>query len=177
MTLGTPIFLVGYMCSGKSTLGRALACALGCEFIDLDDVVEKQAGRTISEIFATDGEASFRRMESEALRSVLNRRAIIALGGGTPCHGDNMDVINKAGLSVLLEAPVPRLVERLLLGGDKRPLVAGKSADELTRFVTSALATRAPHYNKAACRFDSSRLENENEINESVNRFITQILR
>lgn len=176
MTLEKPVFLVGYMCSGKSTLGRALARSLDCEFIDLDDEVEARAGRPITEIFATDGEAAFRRMESEAMVRLLNRRAVIALGGGTPCHNDNMEAVNRAGLSVFLEAPVERLVERLVLGADKRPLAAGKNVDELTQLVTSGLAARGPFYRKARYRFDSSSLENQSQIDESVNRFIAQFL-
>lgn len=175
-----PIFLVGYMCSGKSTLGRALARALNTDFVDLDDYIEHKQGRTIAEIFATDGEAAFRTAEATALDEVIGgnsgRRTIVALGGGTPCRPGVMDRLNAAGIAVHLDAPVDRLVERLKLGAEKRPLVAGKSACQLTEYVTSMLTVRNPFYTKARHNFDSSRLETESQIDESVARFIATFL-
>ena len=94
MTAGAPIFLVGYMATGKTTLGRALQAAAGVEFVDLDSVVEQRAGMCVSEIFGRLGEAEFRRLESEALDLMLSRRTgrrlVVACGGGTPCHGNNI---------------------------------------------------------------------------------------
>ncbi len=175
-----PIFLVGYMCSGKSTLGRALARALGTDFIDLDDYIESRQGRTIAEIFAADGEAAFRQAEADALDEVIaasgRSRQVIALGGGTPCRPGVMDRLNDAGMAVHLTAPVARLVERLELGAAQRPLVAGKSAGELTAFVTAMLAERNPYYSLARYTFDSSRLEDQAQIDESVARFIATLL-
>ncbi len=164
------------MCSGKSTLGRALAYRLGCDFIDLDDEIESQARMSVSDIFKHHGQDAFRKMESETLVEVIGRSAdrltIVAVGGGTPCFGNNLDLMNDAGMTVLLEAPVERLVERLLLGQSKRPLVAGKSPDELREFVAEALESRRPFYERAPYRFDASRLEDEPMINQSVEQFI-----
>ena len=119
-------------------------------------------------------------MESETLADIINdggeNLTIVAVGGGTPCFGDNMDMMRRAGKTILLEAPVERLVERLLLGRDKRPLVAGKKPEELVDFVTEALEARRPFYERAVFRFDASRLEDETMINQSVDKFIEQIL-
>lgn len=168
------------MCSGKSTLGRALARRLGWRFIDLDSEIESAMSMTVSEIFRVHGPETFRQYEIDTLRKVAERYAnenvVIAVGGGTPCFADNMDVMNRSGLTVFLEAPVSRLVERLLIEGHSRPLVAGKSAGELTGFVSSGLEDRMTFYKQARHRFDSSRLENQKMIDESVNQFIDQII-
>ena len=169
------------MCSGKSTLGRALAYRLGCNFIDLDDEIERRAEMSISDIFSRHGQECFRKMESETLADVIKNNdgamTIVAVGGGTPCFGDNMNLMKEAGTTVLLEAPVERLVERLLLGQEKRPLVAEKSPEEIHQFVIEALANRRSFYERASHRFDASRLEDETIINQSVDQFIEKFLK
>jgi shikimate kinase len=96
-----PVFLIGYMGCGKTTLGEVLARQMGVPFIDLDEYIEHQQGMTIVEIFASDGEARFRELETAALRDVAAAGgAIVACGGGTPCHGDNMALMNQTGITV-----------------------------------------------------------------------------
>ena len=179
--MNNKIFLIGYMCSGKTTLGRALAHHLGCRFVDLDEEIEHRAGMSVSEIFQTLGEDRFRQMESDVLADIAgnrsDRQTIVAVGGGTPCFGNNFELMSRAGKTVLLETPVERIVERLILGQDKRPLVAGKKPDELRTFVVKAIETRRPFYERARYRFDSSKLEDEQMIAESVERFIDQFLK
>lgn len=167
------------MCSGKTTLGRALAERLGREFIDLDDAVERRSGRSVAEIFATDGEAAFRHLERETLDDILlragNRSVVVACGGGTPCREGVMEVLNGGGVTVWLVAPVERIVERVLLEPGKRPLLAGKSREELTRMVGRMLDERRPYYSQAAHTFDASLLESESQVAESVTDFIARI--
>lgn len=120
-----PIFLIGYMCSGKTTLGRALGRALGREFIDLDQRIEAGQGRTIKEIFATEGEEAFRRIEQETLKTVaVSGAPVIACGGGTPCGPGAMDLMNSMGVTVWLQPSWDRLLPRLMHGRRKRPLIA-----------------------------------------------------
>ncbi|MDE7396684.1 MAG: shikimate kinase, partial [Muribaculum sp.] len=98
------------MGSGKTTLGRELQRLTGRQFVDLDALIEDQFGMSISDIFALKGEGYFRRLEAETLRSTANMSdAIVALGGGTPCHGDNMDWLLDNGITVFLDAPVEKL--------------------------------------------------------------------
>ncbi len=174
-----PIYLIGYMCSGKTTLGRALARATGRPFVDLDDLIEERAGCTVREIFASRGEAAFREMETEALAAASETPggAIIACGGGTPCFGSNMDFMNARGITVWLDVTDhERLLVRLKEGKAKRPLIASLTDGEIESFITRQMETRRPHYSRARVLFDSSLLENEEEVAATVGRFIDQII-
>ncbi len=123
-----PIFIIGMPASGKTTFGRALARRLGREFIDLDFCITQRFRASVAEIFARDGEEAFRRREAAMLREVGEMEdVVVACGGGTPCFSSNMEYMNGRGLTVCLTATPERLRERMLLGGDKRPLVKGKS--------------------------------------------------
>ena len=177
---GAPIFLIGYMASGKTTLGQALAQSTGRRFVDLDQYIEQAAGKTVRQIFADSGEQAFRDMETAALATLArdcDDDLIIACGGGTPCFGNNIDIMNTAGVTVWLVAPTDVIVRRLLLARGQRPLVAGfDDEDELARFVNSNLEARSPFYSRATHRFDSSLLESEDQIAQSVSRFVEQII-
>ncbi|MDE6395229.1 MAG: shikimate kinase [Duncaniella sp.] len=169
-------FLIGYMGSGKTTLGRAVSARTGVRFIDLDDYIEQSEGCTIREIFATRGEAAFRDIERRALAEVCDMAdTLVACGGGTPCFGDNMEVMNSRGLTVYLDAPHHSLLSRLKEGRAKRPLIASLSDDELGEFISTQLARRLPYYTRATLSFDSSRLEDPQQVAESVDRFLKLI--
>ncbi|MCC8113253.1 MAG: shikimate kinase [Bacteroidales bacterium] len=173
-----PLFLIGFMCSGKTTLGKALARATGREFIDLDDMVEAQAGMSVSQIFATEGEEAFRRREREALEQACDKGPIIvACGGGTPCRPGAMEMMNQRGLTVYLRPSAERLTERLLDGRANRPLISAIStADEMEAFAAAKLREREPYYTMAAAIFDSSMLESDAEIQASVQDFVSRFL-
>ncbi len=96
------LFLVGYMGCGKSTIGRTVAHRLGVRFVDMDRRIEEAAGRTVAEIFAAEGEASFRAMERKFIEGLegAGEDMVVATGGGAPCHGDNMDLMNRLGVTV-----------------------------------------------------------------------------
>lgn len=166
---------MGYMASGKTTFGRALAESLGWDFIDLDEEIRRRDGRPVAEIIAADGEAAFRRMESLALKSTAAmKHTVVACGGGTPCWRDNMEFITLHGMSLWLLATPERIVERILQAGDTRPLVAGKSRDELLPFVRKHLLERQPYYCRASFRSSGEHLENRAEIETAVKNFLKE---
>lgn len=170
-----PVFLVGYMGSGKSTLGRAVSRIAGIPFIDLDLYIEGRYHRSVRELFAERGEDGFRLIERNMLREVADfEDVIVACGGGTPCFFDNMDYMNSNGTTVFLDTPVQLLFSRLKRGRLKRPLIASKNDSELLAFIQQALKARLPHYRKARETFSSELLENEIEIELSARRFIKQ---
>ncbi|MCM1022111.1 MAG: shikimate kinase [Muribaculum sp.] len=172
-----PIFLIGYMGSGKSTLGRTVSQLTGMPFIDLDSYIEQQQGTTVSEIFAVSGEEGFRKLEQELLRQTLTmNNTIIACGGGTPCFFDNIDLMNAGGTTVYLEAGIERLHQRLMRGRHKRPLIANMDSDQLRNFIIESLQKREPYYSKAQIRFKSDRLDNEEEKSATAQRFINDII-
>lgn len=171
------LYIVGYMASGKTTFGRALARKLGWNFVDLDAEVEKLASKSAAALIREGGEEEFRRLEREALKKTpLLKKAVIACGGGTPCFHDNMEFMTLHGLTLWLIASPHRIVERILEAGDTRPLARGKSEAELLDFVTEHLRGRQHHYNKAQWRFSGEHLESEEEINHSVEDFVESFL-
>ena len=141
------IFLVGFMGCGKSTVGRRLAAAGGYNFVDLDEVVAEKAGMSIPEIFATQGEEAFRKLEREAIEQLsLQDRTVVATGGGAPCYGDNMRLMSDRGTTVYLKMSARKLSQRLLHVRVPRPKIAGLGPEELFDYVTTLLAEREPIY-------------------------------
>ena len=179
-----PIFLIGYMGSGKSTLGRVLSEMLECEFTDLDAYIENRYHKTVKQIFAEHGEAGFRELERRMLLEVCEfQDIVIACGGGTPCFGDNMDLMNSHGVAskrgfrkipVSPQAPVPveRLFQRLSRPRSKakRPVIADKSDDELMQFISDNLRQRDPFYSRASIKFDTTEIETAAETRVTAAR-------
>lgn len=171
-----PIFLIGYMGCGKSTLGRNVSRITGIPFIDLDNFIETRFHASVKDIFAKKGEDGFRDIERRMLREVGSYEdVIVACGGGTPCFFDNMDFMNEAGTTVFLDTSLSKLHSRLLRGRHKRPLIAEKNEDELKEFIITALEKRCPYYSKAKHVFKGDNLENEQEIEVTAANFIEQL--
>ena len=151
------IVLVGYMASGKSTIGSLLAKKKEVSFIDLDHYLEEKEEMTISEIFDKKGEIYFRKQEHFYLKEILNKKEsmVLSLGGGTPCYAGNMDIISsfKNTVSVYLKASIPTIVERLLKEKNKRPLVSRLIEDELPEFVAKHLFERSYFYHQSKYKF------------------------
>ncbi|MDA3880151.1 MAG: shikimate kinase [Prolixibacteraceae bacterium] len=144
------IYLIGYMGSGKSTVGKGLAKSLNLSFIDMDDYIEERNMRTISQIFEEVGEDGFRKIERKALFELSEfEDVVIGTGGGAPCFFDNMDVIKKTGKSVYLKGTPRILSERLMNSKVERPLIKGKSEQELVAFINETLTKREYWYNQA----------------------------
>lgn len=150
------LFLIGYMGCGKSSLGRRLAKRLEIDFVDMDKSIEAEAEMTIPQIFATEGEVSFRKREREMITKLgsTDGDRIIATGGGAPCREGNLELINSFGSSIYLKVPPKILVERLCRHKEKRPLITGKSDEEVAEFVNRSLAERETYYNRASMVID-----------------------
>ena len=164
------IVLLGYMASGKSTIGREISKKLDMKFIDLDDYITKREKTSISEIFKVKGEIYFRRIESLYLSEILNSKDsfILSLGGGTPCYSNNMELIlNSEASSIYIKADIKTLASRLTAEKNKRPLVADLEDDKLIEFVAKHLFERRFFYEQASITINSE--------NKSIEEIITEI--
>ena len=146
------IVLVGYMGSGKTTIGKILAKELSIKFLDLDDYIEETEGQTIKSIFAEKGEIYFRKVESNHLNELLgsDENLVLSTGGGTPCYGNNMDNIVHASSNVFyIRVSIPELVNRLSAQKETRPLIKNTDIDDLPEFIGKHLFERSYYYNMA----------------------------
>lgn len=145
------VILLGYMGSGKSTVGKKLAKTLHYEFIDLDEYIVKKEGTSINEIFKNKGEIYFRKLEHNTLKEILiqNTNFVLALGGGTPCYGNNNQLINELSFSIYLKASIQELYSRLVKEKDDRPLIKNIEDDDLKEFIAKHLFERSEYYEKA----------------------------
>ena len=145
------IYLIGFMGSGKTSIGKQVAQQLGIPFVDTDAYIVSQQGKSIAAIFAEEGEKGFRQMEHQALLSLSKEvtDAVISTGGGLPCFSHNMDFIQQDGVSFYLDVPVQELQRRLRLEKDHRPLLQNKDDAELLAYIQEALAQRLPFYSQA----------------------------
>ena len=167
----TRIILIGYMGAGKTTIGKALSKELGITFYDLDWYIESRMRKTVSEIFAERGEEGFRKIEYNMLHEVAEfEDVIISCGGGTPCFFDNMDYLNQQGQVVYLKAEPEVLYKHLQMAKVERPLLKGKSKEELLKFIKEQLEKREPFYTKARYTLDVSLMDNYDKIKISVEK-------
>ena len=170
------IILVGYMGSGKTTVGKALSKERGMMFYDLDWYIESRMRKTVSELFAERGEEAFRKIEYNMLHEVAEfEDVIISCGGGTPCFFDNMDYLNQQGDVVYLKATPETLYKHLLMAKVERPLLKGKSPEELIAYITEHLKEREPFYQKARHTVDVTLLDNYDKINITIEKIKEQL--
>ena len=142
----TRIILVGYMGAGKTTIGKALSQELGIVFYDLDWYIENRMRKTVAQIFAEKGEEGFRLIE----------------------FFDNMDYLNEQGQVIYLKATPEVLYKHLLMSKGERPLLKGKSPEELITFIREQLEKREIFYNKARYTLDVSLMDNYEKIKISI---------
>ena len=161
------------MGAGKTTLGKVLAQKMGLTFYDLDEYIEDRFHRTIPQIFAESGESGFRDLERRMLHEVAEfEDVIISCGGGTPCFFDNMDYMNTCGETVFLNASPEALKAHLLMGKTQRPLIQGKSPEELLDFIKDSLQKRLPYYQKAKHTLSIDVINTNADIAHYVNQII-----
>lgn len=147
-----PLFLVGYMGCGKSTIGRKLARTLHLEFVDTDHRIEEREGATVIDIFHYEGEERFRTIEREVLEEVVatERASVVSTGGGLPAWGDNMARMNEVGRTIYLKRSAENIASRLSpYGRQKRPRLRGLNDEALVIFMREDMAKRDPYYSQA----------------------------
>ncbi len=146
------LFLIGYMACGKSTIGRKLNQRLKWRLYDTDKMIVADCNMSISQLFEVKGEAYFRELENNAIKSLSNSDidAIISTGGGAPVWHNNMDIMNNSGLTIYLSRSAESIANRLsAFGREKRPKLRGLSDDELISFMREGIAEREEHYSRA----------------------------
>ncbi len=163
------IIFLGYMGSGKTTIGNALSKDLGIPFYDLDWYIESRMRKSVKQLFESVGEEGFRKIEHNMLHEVAEfENVIISCGGGTPCFFDNIDYLNRQGDTVYLKATPEVLFRHLKMGKTVRPLLLDKTPEEVQTFIGEQLRAREPYYARAKYTLDVSLMDNYEKIKFSV---------
>lgn len=165
------VVLIGYMASGKSTIGKKLATKVGFDFLDLDDYIVEKEQQTILDIFQNKGEIYFRKSETEYLKHLLHSKdnIILSLGGGTPCYGNNMALIKNSinVKSIYLKASIGKLSKNLFKNRAKRPMVAHlESKQAMAEFVGKHLFERLQFYIQADYTIDTDGRSKKKIVNK-----------
>lgn len=144
------VILIGYMGSGKTTLGKKLSRELKVPFIDSDEQITIKFSKTISQIFTEEGEDAFRRKESDFIGTLMKESGfVLSTGGGMPCFNNNMEVLNRLGCTIYLKNTSEALADRLMISKNERPLIQGMSKEELILFIDENIQKREIYYNQA----------------------------
>ncbi|MDH8701619.1 shikimate kinase [Dysgonomonadaceae bacterium PH5-43] len=164
------IFFIGYMGSGKTTIGRRFAEQANLQFVDLDLFIENRYHKTIRDIFSEKGEDGFREIERKALCEVVEfENVLISTGGGTPCFFNNMEIMNNAGTTVYLKTTEEELTDRLDVCKQNRPLIKDKTKEEIYLYVKENLEKREVFYNQASVIINTKRLLTLDDVDLVVN--------
>ena len=167
----TRIILIGYMGAGKTTIGKALSKELGVIFYDLDWYIESRMRKSVAQIFAERGEEGFRKIEYNMLHEVAEfENVIISCGGGTPCFFDNMEYMNQQAETVYLQASPEVLYGHLSMGKTVRPLLVGKSKEELLSFIKEQLDKRVSYYMQAKHVLNVDLMDNYEKIKITIEK-------
>lgn len=147
------VFLIGFMGCGKSRMGRKLSAKMNLHLEDMDKVIEEKVGMTVPEFFEKNGEEAFRKLENEYLKNLdPNQDLIVSTGGGVPCFFDNMDIMKEKGVTIFLNSPIEKILERVKRRPEKRPLLKplfDKPEEEFDAIIKERLKARMPFYNRA----------------------------
>jgi len=157
------------MGSGKTTVGRRLAKKIDFQFIDVDIFIENRYRKTVSEIFFLPNEETFRIIEHKALEELSRfENVVVSTGGGAPCFHNNMELMNKSGLTVYLKVAPEELMKRLKNGQNKRPLLKGKTSEEMLSFIIENISKRNLYYSQADLILNAD----TNNIDQILNNLI-----
>jgi shikimate kinase len=138
------------MGSGKTTLGKKIAKKMNLPFIDSDREIEERHQKSIGDIFTENGESFFRTLETDYITSLQNKdEFVLATGGGMPCFGKNMELLNNLGTTFYLERSSKELANRLFNAKSRRPLIEGMEQEELLSFIEERLSMREEYYKSA----------------------------
>lgn len=161
------IAIIGYMGSGKSSIGELLAKELNLSFIDLDKEIEEETGYTITETIFNKGELHFRKLERKKLEGVLEGdNFVLSTGGGTPCYYDNIELINNNTLSIYLQNSVKNLYTRLEESTKERPLIAHLEGESLKEYIGKHLFERNVFYDRATLVIQGGEKSKEEIVSE-----------
>ena len=164
------LYLIGFMGVGKTTIGKQIAALNKVVFIDTDSQIEKETSKSVKEIFETDGEIAFRKLETDTIRSI-NRKAIIACGGGLPAHNNNIEYLKHKGIVIYLKASTETLIKRLEKNKNKRPLISNLTNEKRLEFIRKILKERERSYKQA-----DYTIETDNKTVKEVLREINSLL-
>ena len=164
------LYLIGFMGVGKTTIGKQIAALNKVVFIDTDSQIEKETSKSIKEIFETDGEIAFRKLETDTIRSI-DRKAIIACGGGLTAHNNNIEYLKHKGTVIYLKASTETLIKRLEKNKNKRPLISNLTNVKRLEFIRKILKEREKTYKQA-----DYTIETDNKTVKEVLREINSLL-
>lgn len=172
MNFKDKIFLMGMPGSGKTTVGKRLAKAMGYDFVDLDQYIEKRENCSINDLFRHQGETYFRTAETEALKEISKKtgQTIISLGGGTPCYNNNIEFLLQAGICIYIKASEKLLLNRLENAKSQRPLFWGLTKQEIEKKLQLMINARAPFYEKAHLNAEAANFE-EKKLIEEISKY------
>lgn len=160
---------------GKSYVGRLLAAKMGFQFVDADNVIENTEGVKIAQIFANQGETYFRQIESQILRGFQKwDNMVVATGGGAPCFHNSMDWMNENGITVYLKASPELLLSRLKNESDHRPILGGRTDDDLLHFIEQKLEERNSFYSKATITIEQ-KSDGEHIVTDIINALYERV--
>jgi len=167
------VVLLGYMGSGKSTVGKKLATELGYDFLDSDSFIEQQEELSISKLFEDRGHIEFRKIEAKAIKKICKTQLnlVLALGGGTPCYSDTMSFLNQhpSVCTIYLKSSVKTLANRLVNEKSNRPLIANLEDNQLEEFIAKHVFERSKFYNQAKLTISVDDLSVARIVNEVRN--------
>jgi len=170
------LFLIGYMGAGKTTVGRIMAEKANCSFIDIDSFIENRYNKAITKIFEEKGEAGFREIEHRALQEIsAYENIVVSTGGGLPCFFDNMELMNKKGITIYLKENIDELTKRLNSSKQNRPLIKEKNLEELQKFIEESLKERELFYNQANIIFEVKKCTTKQAMNQWVKELLSQL--